>query len=423
MPETLELDSPPVQPGSDDGERATRRLWSASTARSYIRRFGPAVGAYAGCKFVGTASFLMLVHHSHAYKHMPSFTGIHDTASVLASWDGVWYLRIAAHGYHPALVPDVRAVGLEVATLRQNDSPFFPLLPGLARLVHAVVGVGFASAGLFVAVVASLLAAAGIFALGEHLVDRRTGVIAAALWAVAPASGVEWAVYSESLFVALAAWSLYAMLLRRWLVAGALTLVAGLSRPAAVELIGTLVAAAALEVVGRRPGAYRAVAAALIAPVGLVGFVVWIGLRAGRLDAYVYEERHGWLHYFDYGSFMAHAVLRVAEGKAIWSNFPIADEFSLILLVALPCLLLVFLRDRPPPIVALYVASVLFVALTSHQIFANVPRYVLPAFPLLYPIASRLRRVRPETLVPCLAWLALASGWYGAFIIFIQGVP
>jgi hypothetical protein len=425
MSDVRELDDLSVPTQRSRGEPRQHGSSRVAWIRLIIARFAPAVGAYSACKLVGTVSFLLLVRHSRVYSVMPWYSGIHDKLDVLAAWDATWYIEIAKHGYHTSLVPlqPWLVAGSGGQTLKHTDTAFFPLFPMLMRFVHEATGVGFPEAGLAVAVVASLAAAAGIYLLGELVIDRRAGVLAAALWAVAPASGVEWAVYSESLFIALAAWCLYAILRRRWLSAGMLALWAGVCRPTAVELFGALFAAALADAVRRRPGAGRALAAALLAPTGFAGYLLWVGLRAGRLDGYEVGERYGWVHYFDFGRFMAHAAVRVAEGQVIWSDYPLADQFALLMIVALPCVVLMFLRDRPPRALTVYVVLVLVVALTSHQIFANVPRYVLPAFPLLFPVAARLRRVGTGTLIPILAWLAVASGWYGAYIIIIQGVP
>ncbi|MFD0573390.1 glycosyltransferase family 39 protein [Kitasatospora gansuensis] len=99
------------------------------------------------------------------------------------------------------------------------------------KLVSAVTGLGSYGAGMLVSVVASFVAAAGIYALTSRLFDRRTGLIAAAVWAVFPGSGVEWAVYSDSLFVALAVWAGWFVLERRWLAAGITVFMAASTAP------------------------------------------------------------------------------------------------------------------------------------------------------------------------------------------------
>ena len=67
-----------------------------------------------------------------------------------------------------------------------------------------------------VAVVASLAAAWGLYAVGDHLHDRRTGVLLAVVWGLLPHAIVESMAYTEAIFTALVAWSLLAMLRERW---------------------------------------------------------------------------------------------------------------------------------------------------------------------------------------------------------------
>ena len=69
--------------------------------------------------------------------------------------------------------------------------------------------------------VSSFAAAAGIFRVGAMLHDARTGVVAVVLWSALPVSVVQSMAYTESLFTALAAWALHAVLARRYVAAGA----------------------------------------------------------------------------------------------------------------------------------------------------------------------------------------------------------
>src|SRR4029078_10416072 len=78
---------------------------------------------------------------------------------------------------------------------------------------------------------AGALAALGLYAIGTHLRSRPTGIVLAGLFAVLPHAVVESMGYSEALFTALAAWSLWAVLRRYWLSAALLCVLAGLTRP------------------------------------------------------------------------------------------------------------------------------------------------------------------------------------------------
>jgi len=46
--------------------------------------------------------------------------------------------------------------------------------------------------------------------VGEHVNGERVGLLLVLLWAALPVGAVQWMSYSESLFTALAAWSLAA---------------------------------------------------------------------------------------------------------------------------------------------------------------------------------------------------------------------
>ena len=69
------------------------------------------------------------------------------------------------------------------------------------------------------------------------------------------AEGLYWPPGLRALFRALAAWSLYALLRRQWLTAGALCLLAGASRAAGAVLVAVVMVAAVIALVRRRDGA------------------------------------------------------------------------------------------------------------------------------------------------------------------------
>ncbi|MDQ3103291.1 MAG: glycosyltransferase family 39 protein [Actinomycetota bacterium] len=144
---------------------------------------------------------------------------------VWARWDSDWYLRIAQDGYSDA---------------PSSTAAFFPLYPGL------VAGLGRLLAGHYVlaGVLLSLVACAISFVLLHRLARVRLGeegAQRAVLYlAVFPTALFLQAVYSESLYLALA---LAAFLLAergRFLGAGVATGLAMLTRPAGVALLPAL---------------------------------------------------------------------------------------------------------------------------------------------------------------------------------------
>ncbi len=202
-----------------------------SRAAAAFRAAAPALAVYAAARALGLLAFWAAA----------SAAGKDPLGPLSGRWDSVWYQRIAEHGYrYTVTLPDGSV---------HSDLAFFPLLPALERAVSAVTPLTLGGAGLLIAWTAGLLAAWGIFAVGAQLHGRRTGVVLAALWGVYPTAFVQSMAYTETLFTALAAWALYAVLKGRWIVAGTLCVLAGLTRPSAAALIAALAITAAVTLV------------------------------------------------------------------------------------------------------------------------------------------------------------------------------
>ncbi|MER7672068.1 glycosyltransferase family 39 protein [Kitasatospora sp. NPDC096128] len=412
-----------AEPVAVSGEPAEERTGRApGRFMALVDRFAPALGAYAVVKAIGLTVFLMLLEHTGDYlKKQPGRGGGAHAWDVLGTWDGVWYQRIAENGYDPQLI---ELHGFPLATYYENSAAFFPLYPWLMRLVGAVTGLGPYGSGIVVSVLASLVAAAGIFAIAERLAGFRAGVIAAVIWGLFPGSGVEWAVYSDSLFVALSAWACYCVMTRRWLAAGLLALVAGLNRPTAAALIAAVSIAALVALVRRTDGVARPLTAMLITPWGLFGYVAWVGWRMGDWGGYFKLQRGAWNRYFDFGASTVRTVMDVITGHwDFWQSNPVPDLIAIALLIALPGLVVLLARARPPLVLWVYTAMTVFTALSSNQIFGNISRYLLPAFPLFIGLAVALRKVRTPSLIGLFAMPAIAAGWYAGYALFELGIP
>lgn len=382
-------------------------LWRA------FRRAGPALLAFAAIRALG---FLVLVAFAHA-------TGQHAHLR-LTWWDSQWYEGIAGDGYGLVrLHPDGRLL---------SDYAFFPLYPLLGRGVAAVTRLHFVDAGLVVSAVASLVAAWGIFAIGDHLYGRRVGVLLTVLWAALPVGVVESMAYSESLFTALAAWALYAVLTDRWLSAGILACLAGLTRPTGAAVAAAVIIPAALTALHRSPGPddssavpasrdgqsrLRPLAAAALAPLGGLGYVGWVGYQTGSPTGY-FAVSNDWHNGFDAGA---------SFGRWIW-GFLTSSDFALGLLVCLGVAVLLWtlslcIRQHQPLPLLIFTGVLVFLALTTAGYFGSKPRYLLPAFPLLLPLARWLGRQQTALLVPILVLTAAASASYGAFWLLGPGPP
>ncbi|WP_328874950.1 glycosyltransferase family 39 protein [Streptomyces sp. NBC_00287] len=411
----------------------TRPTWNARLTeaqpphplRKAAAHYGPVLALYGTLKLIGFTVFLYLLHSAGDFREKhPRFGGGAHPWDVLATWDGWWYQQVAQHGYDPALVPVPGATGM--ITIEGNSAAFFPLYPALMRLVSEATGLGSYGAGLFVSVVASFAAALGIYTVAERFGGRRTGLAAAGLWAVWPGSGVEWAVYSDSLYVALAAWACHTMLIRNWLTAGLLTFLAGLNRPTAGALIAALGVAVALALHRHRreEGVVRPLLALAIAPLGLFGYLAWVGHRMGDYGGYFKLQDGAWAHTFDYGDQTLDVLTSVPVGHFDYLfAYPFADVVGVGTVVLAFTMLGLLFRHRPPAPLVVYTALTLALILGSQQIFANVSRYLLPAFPLFLPLAFALRRLSPLMMCWPLGIAAAASGSYAGYVLFELGVP
>ncbi|MEU7030143.1 hypothetical protein AB0A60_26115 [Streptomyces sp. NPDC046275] len=354
-----------------------------------------ALGGYVATRVLGLAALLIVA----------AATGKDGMHRLSGRWDAVWYARIAGHGYgHQVTLPngDVHA-----------DLAFFPLFPALERAVSAVLPVDVATAGLFVSWSASLAAAWGIHAVGTRVAGRRTGVVLAVLWGVYPTAFVQSMAYTETLFTALAAWALLAVLRDRWVLAGALCVLAGLTRPTAAALIAAIGITAVVTVVRERRLRARVLAGTFLAPLGWLGYIVYVGLRQGSATAY-FEVQAAWGNSIDGGV----ALVRFIAGLP----WPAALGLCLVLAL-LGGLVVLCVRQRQPLPLLVYTVTVVVVSLVGAAYFGSRPRLMMPAFGLLLPPAAALARLRARTAVPVLGGLALASAAYGAFTLLGSGPP
>ncbi|WP_436958688.1 glycosyltransferase family 39 protein [Streptomyces sp. SudanB182_2057] len=396
------------------------------------RRAVPALLGYAAVRALGLA---VLAGWS-AARGKSAYT------LLTARWDSLWYTGVAELGYGYEL----RLPNGDV----HSNLAFFPLLPWLERLLHALTPLSYADAGFVVSLLASLAAAAGIFAVADRLYGPRAGFFAVLLWAVLPVGIVQSMAYSESLFTALAAWSLYAVLTGRWVSAGVLAALAGLTRPVGAAVVAAVWTAGVISFVRDRgtrdaPGAHRDAHAPgahgpdapspgasvpgaparrrllgmLLAPLGAGGYVLWVGHRTGAGPLGYLDVQAGWRNGFDGG----YAFARFVAGR--FTSFPSAlAGLGLIAGVALLIWLYVTcVRRRQPAALLVYTGVVLALALCASSYFGSKPRLLLPAFPLLLPLAGALARRRPPVAALVTAGLAGAAAVYGAFWLNGSGPP
>lgn len=333
----------------------------------------------------------------------------------LTSWDGQWYLAIAAGGYTDPVGWLTDAAGHRSAA---TPYAFFPGYPALVHLFTMNGLVGLLAAAFFVTVVSGIVAAYGIHRLGTLTPggSRRVGLVLVALFAASPMGVVLSMTYSEALFCAAAAWTLVFLLQRRWVAAGLVCATAGLVRPTALALIATVFLAAVAVMFARRRLLLRPLVAVILAPAGLAGYLLWAGsrLRPGagaseQLGAWSALQRSGWGSRFDWGA----ATLRFATGTLMHSESALNVVTVFVLLGAFALVALCIWRQIPWQLIV-YGLAVLIMDVGSNGLMNSKARLLVPAFTLLVPVAVGLARRRPATVVLVLCALTVVSGWFGA---------
>lgn len=341
---------------------------------------------------------------------------IHGTTSTavgeLKSWDGEWFLGIAAGGYD-----DVPAQLADAAGRRTAETPlaFFPGYPALIRWVDALPGVSLEGAAFTVSLISGLFCAYGLFVLGRAVRggSSRTGLVLVTLFSASPMAVVLSMTYSEATFCAFAVWALVGVVKKRWILAGVCCSAAGLVRPTAAALIAAVGLAALVALIANRRD-WRAWAGALVAPLGMLGYLGWVAFRTGDLAGWFGVQQRGWNSKFDGGA----ATLKFAFEHLGNPRSELETGTVWLLVLAVVLVFYAVQRRLEWPLVV-YGIGVLVMDLGSNGLMNSKARLVLPAFTLLIPLALVLARRRMSTVLTVLAGAILFSAWFGAYSLAV----
>ncbi|RKT84079.1 hypothetical protein SAMN05421805_11958 [Saccharopolyspora antimicrobica] len=387
--------SPAIQRKQSGGTALDRLLDGSPQRRRLIVAIAPAV-VYLAIRLVG---LLVL-----AWLSAANDEAILDN---LRAWDGQWYLEIAQNGYGGVDPSMVDGFGN-----RYPETPlaFFPGYPLLIMAFALIPGVSATGGAITASLACGVAAAYGLARLGRRIGGSEgVGLLLVVLFAAAPMSVVLSMAYSEALFCALAIWALIGVIERNWLLAGLCCAAAGLVRPTAAALIG-VIGLAALVAIVQRKDTWRPWLAMLLAPSGMLLYIGWVGIQTGNPTGYFALQQRGWSSQFDGGVATGQFLL-----ESLTTEKSVFETFTTWVVLAALVLMVLCLRQRMPWPLLVFAAAVLVLDLGSDGLMYSKVRLMLPAFPLLIPVAIGLARRRTTTAVTVAVLLVFFGSWFGAY--------
>lgn len=336
----------------------------------------------------------------------------HGTMNLWSHWDGEHYVALAASGY---LQPP------------ENTSPaFFPLYPLLIRGLATLFGGPFSQPalsvwGVLVSLIALPFALYFVYRIAEDGWGVHAARVAVLTLALFPTSFFLNAAYTESLFLALSAGSLWALRVRKDLLLACL--LAGLAT--ATRNVGVFLLAPLVYEWLRNAREYRWRGAYLaLAPSGLVAYAAYLWWRFGDpLLFYTQQSRWGREPTGPIDTLLG-ALMRGGQGIAglfssrLWTDPALGrvadalqvanNAYNLIFLGLALALLVAGLKVLPPDLSIYSLLLILPPTLfgTSQGPLMGLPRYVLVAFPLFIVLGVLLRDRRALG-----GWLAASTAF------------
>lgn len=338
----------------------------ARNGDSALRRSGDVVLLYLLSRLLVMSTLWLTAR----VKHQPLVNFLHG-------WDGYWYLSVARSGYVTSIPPGH-------GNIAQCNLGFFPLLPLLLRGAHWLAGGNWTVDGLVLNTLAGSLAAVVVYVMAVkhfgHLGARR-GV---ALMVLSPGSVVLSMIYAETYIVLFVALTLWALQERRWVVAGLAAAAASALDPVGVVAFLPCAYVAWHEIHHNRH--WRALAAPVLAPLGVTLFFTYLAFHTGSFFAYAHAQRAGWQQgIFGTGVFyaMGQVVLHFTSAfNSIVKTLSFAGGVAMLWWAW---------RRRITMTWMSYVLGVMLMGVIS-PIIGITPRLLLRGFPLLVAVGATVTR-------------------------------
>ncbi len=372
-----------------DSELAPEKIGPQSTTflawqrqLDWLRALSPALRQTIVLFAVTRLLFLLITYFGYIFfnasAYSPDSVGVGHLLFSWEHWDALRYLTIAEQGY---------TIPIQAA--------FFPLYPLLIRV--GILPFGAASGyavGLLISNVGFFFALWSLRVLAEQEFGAEAAARSAIYLALFPTALFFFAPYNESLFLLLALTCFLALRRGRWWLAGALGLLATLTRSAGLFLIVPF----AVEYLCQRGWQWRRVRLDALAvgfiPLGLVIYGGYCWLQFGDPLAFAHAQAH-WgraLAWPWVGLWNQQARLAEAQPASFFQAHNVIDLVATVMVIAL----VVLGWRRLPLSYSLYAAALLLnfllFPLNFNDPLASNQRFALEVFPAFLTLGLLVRR-------------------------------
>ncbi len=288
----------------------------------------------------------------------------HLLLAVWGRWDAVHYLDIGTRGYHG------------------TDMAFFPLFPLLVGILGKMMG-NHLIAGMLVSTAAFFFGLLFLYKLVEHEFDRSVARRAIFYVSIFPTAVFFSAVYTESLFFMLTVASFYYMRERRWWLAGAIGLLASMTRVEGILLVVPF----AIEWYGAHKADMRNNLSTLLPialiPVGLLLYMGYLWVLNGDPLYFSHVQSHWNRHLAAPWTAVLNSFHKIA---AATSSQTVANQtLELVFTTLMIGVLIAGFRRLRASYIAYMGLSILVPLCTSSLM--SMPRFALVLFPMFVILA------------------------------------
>jgi hypothetical protein len=292
-------------------------------------------------------------------------------------WDGGWYFSVVTNGYS-----NQRGAGA-------SNIAFFPGFPLLSKAVSYLPLISEYRATVIVTLLMGLASVCLFHLLASRvLVDGETSTLATILFTFTPGAVVFSMFYSEGLFIALSIASLYFLIKKQFVAAAVLACLVGTVRPSGIVLIAVVYLSVFIDC--RQHFRIKKLVPLAIAPLGMVGYGLYLQQHVGSISSYFETQSTGWGEKFsltarvdDFGQLLR--WFTSGFGSADW-NKVVPGAMTLLIVIALVgCWKL-----KPPIELMVFTIGILGMSFFSSTLGFR-PRFVMTAFPLFFGLSALLR--------------------------------